>query len=505
MEKGIVYFVGGGPGHPGLITLRGVECLRRADAVLYDYLANSQLLCHASPDAERICLGRHGRSKIWSQAAINEELVRRARDGQCVVRLKGGDPTIFGRASEEVAVLRAANLLYEIVPGVTAGSAASAYAGVFVTDREQASAVAFVTGHERLGKPESAVDYRSLAAFPGTLVIYMGVQTAKEWAPALIQAGKSPDTPVLAVRRVSWPDQQAFQCSLDELATTIEATQLRPPVVFVVGPAAGRDRDANWFDSLPLRGQTILITRPRHQATELMRRFGELGAYPVPQPAIAIREPDDPSQCDEVLQRLPSFDMIVFSSANGVHAFMKRLRSLGWDARRLANAKLATIGPRTAEALRTYQLVADFQPSTYRAEALGDLLSEETRGQHCLLVQASRGRDVLAPTLREHGAEVEQIVAYLNEDVTELDDDVKELLEAGEIDWITMTSSAIARSCCQLLGEQLRSIKIASISPLTSQTLRELGFEPTVEAVDYTTEGIVAAILASMASRDDPR
>ena len=492
---GIVYFVGAGPGHPGLITLRGVECLQRADVVLYDYLANAQILCHASKSAELICLGRHRRSDVWSQESINAELVRRAKLGQTVVRLKGGDPMIFGRAAEEITALNEADIRFEIVPGVTTASAAGAYAGVTITDRRYASAVALVTGHEQLGKPDSALDYQSLANFPGTLVVYMGVRTAPQWSQALLDAGKPPETPVLMVRRCSWPNQQRIACTLGEVAQQLTPYQsFPPPVVVVIGEAARANPDFDWFRHLPLLGLGVVVTRPIHQAESMVSRLSELGANAILQPAIEIRDPTDWQPVDDAIRRLKEFDYLVFSSANGVHYFLNRLRDQGLDARSLGGTQLAVIGPRTAAALGEYSLNADLKPESYRAEALVEaLVKANVRDKHVLLLRASRGREVLAEELTAAGASVEQVVVYESRDVIDCAPSVEE--QWPDTDWVTVTSSAIARSVVALWGERLAEVKLASISPITSQTLRDLGHEVAAEAEVYTTDGLIDAIL----------
>lgn len=514
MSTGIVYFVGAGPGHPGLITLRGVECLRKADAVLYDYLANARTLRHAHPDADLVCLGRHRRSDVWSQEAINAEMVRRASAGETVVRLKGGDPMVFGRAAEEIAALNQAGLPFEIVPGVTTASAASAFTGVPITDRRFASAVALVTGHEQLGKPDSSLDYQSLANFPGTLIIYMGVRTVEQWTKRLLDAGKPADTPVLIVRRVSWPDQQSMTCQLGEVIDHLTPYQkFPPPVVVIIGEIARAAPEFDWFHSLPLLGQGIMVTRPEHQVDEMVDRLSELGANAIVQPAIAIQEPQDWSVVDAAIDRLHDFDCIVFSSSNGVHSFMRRLLSLGHDVRKLGDAKLAVTGPKTAEALQEYSLVTDIHPASFRAEAVADAViqwghdsgnadlpsHEKLAGKQVLLLRASRGRDVLAERIQSAGGSVEQVVAYESVDVDVADETVEEAWERGDVQWVTITSSAIARSLYEMWGERLRGVKIASISPITSETIRELGLEPAAEATTYTTEGLIDAIVKASA------
>ncbi len=497
---GRVYLVGAGPGDPGLITWRGVQCLGRADVVLYDYLTNSILLAHAPPDAERISLGRHGRERLWSQLEISARLVELARQGKCVVRLKGGDPAIFARLSEEVEALEAAGVPYEIVPGITAALAAASYAGIPLTHRDLASAVAFVTGHEQDDKVSPAIDFAALAAFPGTLVVYMGTTTAGEWSKALINAGKSPDTPAAIVRRCTWPDQQTIRCTLETIGERIAEDRLRPPVVVIVGNVAEAAHSESWFTRRPLFGKRIVITRPRQQAEKLWELLSELGAQCFVQPAIEIGPPDDWTGVDAAIARLTDFDWLVFSSVNGVEFFLDRLLSTDRDVRSLGGLKVAGIGPGTAEALRHYGLKTDLTPPTYRAESLAEALvaasNSSTRHLRFLLIRASRGREILAETLVGAGAAVEQIVVYKSVDVLSPEPEIAALLKQGQIDWITVTSSAIARSLARLFGDDLRRAKLASISPVTSATLRNLGFEPAAEASQYTMDGVAEAVRA---------
>ena len=494
---GKVYLIGAGPGDPGLITWRGVECLRRAEAVLYDYLVNPRILAHAKLGAELICLGHHGRDRIMPQAEINELLVSLAREGRIVVRLKGGDPTIFARLAEELESLTAANIPFEIVPGISAAHAAGSYAGICLTHRDEASAVAFVTGHEQEGKPTSGLDFAALAGFPGTLVFYMGVTTARDWSAALIAAGKSANTSAAIVHRCSWPDQQVIETSLGGVGEELAAAQMRPPAIVVIGAVAAPAMVRDWFSRRPLFGQRILITRPVDQADSLEHRLSELGAACLLQPAIEIGPPPDWLLVDAALARLEQFHWLVFSSVNGVRFLLDRLLALGGDLRRLAGIKLAAIGPGTEDELDHYRLKVDLKPADYRAEALAAVLAETARGQRFLLARASRGREVLPEQLVAAGGIVEQVVVYMSRDVEQADPEIAAALAAGRIDWITVTSSAIARSLVRLFGEELRKTKIASISPITSATLRQLGHEPAVEAREYTMEGVVEAILAA--------
>ena len=492
---GRVFLVGAGPGDPGYLTLRGSECLAQADVVLYDYLVNPAILKHARPDASLICLGKHGHTRIWSQEEINAELIKLARQGQRVARLKSGDPMIFARASEELQALTSAGIPFEIVPGVTTAVAAGSCAGIPLTHRDFASAVALITGHEDGGKEETALDYHALARFPGTLVFYMGVTTVREWTAELIAAGKSPATPTAIVRRCSFPDQQTLHCRLDEVVQRMtEPEKLRPPVIVVVGEVTRLAPQYSWFEQRPLFGQRIVVTRPLEQCESLAGPLRELGAEVLVQPAIRVGPPDDWSPVDAALSRLADFDWLVFSSSNGVRMLLDRLPAIGRDLRALGGIRLAVIGPGTAEELARYHLRADAMPDEYRAESLAEILKDE--GKRFLLVRASRGREVLAEELTAAGGHVEQVVVYQSDDVTQPDERIAELLSQGKIDWITVTSSAIARSLVQLFGDDLRKTRLASISPITTATLKELGYSLAAEATEYTMPGVVAAILA---------
>jgi len=493
-QRGKVYLIGAGPGDPGLITLRGVECLRRADVVLYDYLVNARILEHTRSDAELICLGKHGRTRIWSQQEIDEALVRLASEGKVVARLKGGDPAVFARGAEEVEMLVRENIPFEIVPGITAALAAGSYAGIPITHREHASAVALVTGHEDSEKEASAIDYKALAAFPGTLVFYMGITTARTWTKEMMDAGKPPDTPVAIIRHCSLPDQQRVSCTLGEVVETLENRKIRPPTIIVVGQVATLADTFAWFEKRPLFGQRILVTRPRAQANQLAALLEELGAGTVIQPAIEISRPSDWQPVDDAIGTLNRFDWLVFSSSNGVRTFIERLLATGLDLRALGCIKLAAIGPGTADELSRYRLNVDLQPSEFRAESLAAELAPIAQGKRFLLARASRGREVLADEITAAGGEVTQIIVYNSIDVDSPDADIAADLAAGKIHWVTVTSSAIARSLAAMFGSDLSKVRLASISPITSATLRELGFEPAAEATEYTMAGVARAI-----------
>lgn len=495
-NTGMVYLVGAGPGDPRMLTVRGAECLGRADVVLYDYLASPQLLRYAPDHAELVCLGRHGAGRLMTQDEVNARMVEHALSGQTVVRLKGGDPGIFGRLAEEAAALTAAGVLFEVVPGITSAVAAGTYAGITLTDRDHASCVAFVTGREQDGKCQaSSLDYAALAKFPGTLVFYMGVTTAGEWSKSLIAGGKPCNTPVVAVRHCSLASQEVWSCKLDEVDEVLAPGKVRPPVLVIVGEVAAHETLASWFAARPLFGKTILVTRPEHQADAMGHELSELGANVLMQPAIDIAPPKEWRMVDEAIHRLERYDWLVFSSRNGVDYFLDRVREQGKDWRALAKTKIAAIGSATSEALAARDLNVDLEPDEYRAEALADILAPHAIGKRFLLVRASRGREVLADSLRDSGAFVEQVIAYRSTDVTEADDDLRTQLSAGEVDWVTVTSSAIARALVHLFGEDLKKAKLAAISPLTASVLDELGYPALAVAKEFTSQGVIEAIL----------
>ncbi|MBX9789355.1 MAG: uroporphyrinogen-III C-methyltransferase [Pirellulales bacterium] len=499
---GTVYLVGAGPGDPGLLTLRGAECLARADLVLYDYLASPRLLEHAPATAARVCLGHHGHGRIMSPEEVQTRMIDAALRGQTVVRLKSGDPLIFGRAAEEIAALRAAEVPFEIVPGVTAAMAAASHAGVPLTQRDGASAVALITGYQEQGPATSeTLDFKALAAFPGTLVFYMGVTTAEHWTKALISAGRAANTPAAIVRRASWPDQLTIRCRLDQAASEIQVRRLRPPVVVIVGEVAGIDVGIDWFARRPLFGRRVLVTRPESQAGELVRQFEEFGARVDTQPAIQIAPPADWGPVDAALDQLPRYDWLVFSSANGVRYLLDRLL-LTADVRRLGRVRLAAIGPGSAAELARYGLKADVQPDEYRAEALAAALVPQAAGKRFLLARASRGRELLADELRAAGGHVDQVVVYRSSDVEQADPEISQALSAGQIDFTTVTSSAIARSLVRMFGDTLRRTQLVSISPLTSEALRALGHEPAAEARQFTTAGVLVATVKLAANSE---
>ncbi|QDT02280.1 Uroporphyrinogen-III C-methyltransferase [Rubripirellula lacrimiformis] len=503
---GKVYLIGAGPGDAGLITLRGAELLARCDVVLYDGLSNTELLAHAA-SAEHISVGKHGQTRIWRQPEIIDEMLRHAQAGRVVARLKGGDPAVFARTAEEVDALKAAQIPFEIVPGITAALAAGSFAGIPVTHRGLASAVALVTGHEEPGKAQSALDWDALARFPGTLVVYMGVTTAEAWTTALIAAGKPADTPVALVRRCSLPDQQSIHCRLDEVADRLTpASKFRPPVIVIIGPVTELAESMDWVSHRPLFGKTVMVTRPAAQSAEMASQLRELGAEVLIQPAIEIAAPDDWSQVDDAIDRLQEFQTIIFCSHNAVRFFIDRMIHRGGDVRRFAGAQIAVTGSKTAQSLMDYHVRADTIPSDFRAESVVESLlhadNAAIAGQSVLIVRADRGRDVLMDQLTAAGADVAEIAAYQNRDVDQPIDGMADRIQHGDVDWITVTSSASASNLHRMFGESLHHSRIASLSPITSATIRAMGFSVHAEADPYTTESLIDAIVQATSSPD---
>jgi uroporphyrinogen III methyltransferase/synthase len=449
-----------------------------------------------APDADHICVGKHGQSRIWKQQEIIDEMIRHARDGKTVSRLKGGDPAVFARTAEEVDALNQAGFAFEIVPGITAALAAGSYAGIPITHRKLASAVALVTGHEEPGKPESALDWDALARFPGTLVIYMGVTTARTWSDALIAAGKDPGTPAALVRRCSHPDQTSIHCRLDQIADRLTpARNFRPPVIAILGAVTTLAETMNWIQKRPLYGQTIVVTRPLDQADSLAGSIRDRGGTAMVAPAIEIKPLVDFAELDQSIGNLGKTNLLIFCSANGVEHYFRRLLALGKDARLLAGSSIAVVGRKTESTLLEYGIRADFVPDDYRASSLFKLLSSGTPVETATVVRASRGSDELPRLLREFGCQVDEVVAYQNVDVQRPDPGVMDAMAEGRIDWITVTSSATANNLYRLYGDRLHQVRLAAISPVTADTLGELGLKVDAIANPYTTEALLDEIV----------
>jgi uroporphyrinogen III methyltransferase/synthase len=485
VANGIVYLVGAGPGDPGLMTRRSLELIAAADVVLYDRLIPPGALDGARPGAELRYVGKEPGLPAVEQELINEQLVELGRAGRRVVRLKGGDPFVFGRGGEEAEALAAAGVPFEVVPGVTAGVAAPAYAGIPVTHRDAASAVAFVTGHEDPSKDGSALDWDALARFPGTLVFYMGIKNLPLIAERLTAAGRPASEPAAVVARGTLGGQRAVTGPLGEIASLVAAAGIRPPAISLVGPVAGLRETLAWLERRPLHGETVAVTRARAQASGLAARLRELGAEVVETPAIRI----EPLPVE--LPEPP--DLLVLTSPNGVRLYFAALPG---DARALAATRVAAIGPGTAAALREQGVEADVVPERFVAEGLLEALEDESLdGRRVVVARAAEARDVLPDGLRERGARVEVVALY--ETVAE-PLDTEALADAT---YVTFTSSSTVRFFLSGGGFVPDGARIVSIGPVTSETLREHGLEPDVEAERHDVDGLIAALTADAEGR----
>ena len=487
-----VYLVGAGPGDPGLVTARALELIAGADVIVYDRLIPSCALAGAREDAELIYAGKEGGGPSASQAAIERALVSHGAEGKTVVRLKGGDPFVFGRGGEEAEALRAAGVEFEVVPGVTAGVAAPAYAGIPVTHRDAASAVAFVTGHEDPVKPSSAVDWGALARFPGTLVVYMGVGRLGALAERLIAGGRDGTEPAALVERGTLPAQRVVSGTLATIGAVGVAAGIRPPALAVFGRVAALRERLQWFERRPLAGVTVAVTRARAQASGLGASLRGLGATVVEAPAIRIAELDGPAP------ELDRYDLVCLTSPNGVRVLFSRLAATGRDARALAGARVAAIGPGTAAALRSHGVIADIVPERFVAEGLVQAL-DRVPVRRVLIARAAEARDVLADALRARGAEVDVVALY--ETVAEPLGEAQ-LAAVSGADYVTFTSSSTVRFFLAAVGERLPAgARLVSIGPVTSQALREHGLEPSVEASRHDIDGLVQALVADASRR----
>lgn len=501
MKQGKVYLVGAGPREPDLVTVRAVECLKKADVVIYDFLVAPELLKLVPEGAETIYVGKKGGSHTLSQDKINEVIVARAKQGRTIVRLKGGDPFIFGRGGEEAEVLAKAGIPFEVVPGVTSAVAAPAYAGIPLTHRLYTSSVAFVTGHEDPTKKQSSIDWSKLATGVGTLVFLMGVKNLANIAEKLMAAGRDPKTPVALVRWGTTPQQTTVVGTLDNIVGKVQAVGLKPPATIVVGEVIKLRDTLNWFEKRALFGKTVVITRARAQASELVRRLTDLGAACLECPTIKVVPPEDWSPLDAAIDQIGSYDWLVFTSANGVSFFFERLYEKDKDVRVLKDVSTAAIGPATAKRLRDFGLNSDIIPETYQAESIVEVFKQEPmNGKRVLLPRAKEARPVLPVELRKMGAIVDEVAAYQTEQARENVDMLVKCLEEGSIDVLTFTSSSTVRNFKALLPPDrfeslIDGVTVASIGPITADTARELGFKVDIMAQDYTIEGLCEAIL----------
>ncbi len=485
-----VYLVGAGPGDPELITLKAKRVLGLADVILYDHLASNDLLDLAPAGAQRIYVGKKRANHSVSQEEICDMLVEHGRTGVTVVRLKGGDPYLFGRGGEEAEALQQAGIPFEVVPGVTSPLGIAAYTGVPLTHRDHTSVVTFVTGHD-----VDKIDWTRVGASE-TLVVFMGLSHLTQIARRIIEEGRDPNTPAMAVRWGTRPDQEVLVGTLGTLPDLVVQRGMKPPATIVIGEVVQlRDR-LSWFEKLPLFGQKIVVTRARQQASSLASLLTELGASVVELPVIEI-QPGDSTALDAALLRLEAYDFLMFTSVNGVERFLARLDESPRDLRSI-RGKICAIGPATREALERFHIKVDITAKEYVAEGLLEVLAaHEMAGKRVLIARAAVARDVLPDALRERGAEVDVVEAYRTVPPEGLAERAREVL-AGNPDWVTFTSSSTVRNLAEAVGPQaLHHVRTVSIGPVTSSTLKHYGIPLTAEATEYTVPGLVNAVLAS--------
>lgn len=521
-----VYLVGAGPGDPGLLTVAAAEALRQADVVVYDYLANARLLELCRPEAERIYVGKSAGKHTLTQDQINQVLVDKAGElaqqeggGQrTVVRLKGGDPYVFGRGGEEGEVLHAKGIDFVEIPGITSGIAAPAYAGIPVTHRNFTSSITLITGHEKEGSETAdegtaRVNYEALAKLNGTLVFYMGVKSLPQITAKLMAGGLANSTPAAVIRWGTHAKQETVTGTLDSIVEVVRQAGITAPAITIVGQVVTLRDTLNWFERRPLFGQTVLVTRTRQQASELGDALGRLGATVLEAPTIELAPPEDWSEIDAALRKLAEYDSIVFTSANGVRAAWGRLREMKLDARAFGGLHVAAIGPSTADALAEIGIVPDVIPEKFVGEelavalrqAFGGTGAEPLSGKRFLLLRADIARPVLREELRKAGAQVDDLPIYRTLRPAGLPEDVVTALRTGQVEWVTFTSASTANNLHDMLPEDLHGvvagIKKLSIGPITTAAMEKLGWKPTLEAPQHDIRGMVAAMRAQFAQK----
>ena len=493
---GHVLFVGAGPGQPDLLTVRAIRALERADIVVHDQLVSPAVLNIIQPSAQKILL-----SEILEHSSGNDTgltlgtyLAEYAANGHTVVRLKGGDPTIFARLREEIEPLIEHSISFEIIPGITSATAAAAAAVTPLTSRSISSSVTIVTGYEAKNKKET-LDYENLSVQEGTIVIYMGVEQAQHWSNALLKAGRSPNTPVTLVSRCSWPDQRIIQTTLGSCALDIETAKILSPAVAMIGekPMSSPEREKH---ASPLQGCRLLVTRPSGQASSVIADITQRGGEAMHLPLVDIVPASNPRELETAINDAWSFDWIVFTSVNGVDYFCKQMRLHEIDARTLGSVQVAAIGPATKKALEERGFVCDLVPDMFLSEGFVHALNQEGKRLRFLLIQAERGRDVLRRELEAAGHEVRQVAAYASQPTSSDRQTALRMIQQFPVNWILLTSSFIAETAVSVFGDHLLTWKIASISPITSSKLSELGYPATVEATEATMESLLDSIEA---------
>jgi uroporphyrinogen III methyltransferase/synthase len=500
MSTGKVYLIGAGPGDPGLLTLKGKRCLEEADVVIYDYLVDPRLLAYARPEAALLYAGKKSGGDSLPQAEINHLIIAHASKGHVVARLKGGDPFLFGRGGEEAEELVAANIPFEVVPGVTSALAVPAYAGIPVSHREYASAVAIVSGHKEVWENAPHLNWATLAGVGGTLIFLMGTRQLRNNMQRLINHGLPASTPVALIRWGTRPDQEVLSATVGTIAALAAERGFAPPAIAVVGDVVRLRERLRWFDTKPLFGRRIVITRPRAQAGRFAELLEQHGAEVLQFPTIETVPLESYEKLDAALANLSQYHWVIFTSVNGVQYFFARLRARQQDIRSLGNARIATIGPETARAVEALHLRVEAIPEEYRAEALVTVLGE-VKDQRILLPRAAVARAVLPDELRTLGAQVDEIAVYQTiRPRTEKTEELRGLLKEGKIDLVTFTSSSTVRNFIAMFPEEappviLEKTRLGCIGPITADTAREFGLEVAVQPSVYTIPAFAKAIV----------
>ncbi len=504
-KQGKVYIIGAGPGDPGLMTLKGAQCLREAEVVIYDHLISPELLKLTRTDARLVYAGKEGGRHTLSQREINERLVAEAGSGHVVARLKGGDPFVFGRGGEEAEELVQAGIPFEIVPGVTSAISVPAYAGIPLTHRRFTATVAFVTGHEDPLKEQSEIDWKALAGM-GTLVFLMGVRNLPSIAAGLIAQGKEASTPAALIRWGTTVDQETLTGTLADIADRAEAAEFKPPAILVVGGVVGLRKDLNWFETMPLFGRGIVITRPEPQAASMAALLRDAGARVISFPTIRIASPESWDGLDAAIRHLEDYAWLVFTSANGVHFFLERLHAAGKDLRDLKGIRLCTIGPATAMVLESRGLRVDLIPDSFLSEGVVAAFERfDLSGQRVLLPRAEKARDVIPEGLARQGAVVEVVTAYRTVNSGRKAAELAEQIAQGHVDVLTFTSPSTVTNFLEIMGPDFlplpEGIRVACIGPITAAAAEKAGLPVDILQETYTVPGLVASLKDFFAKR----
>jgi uroporphyrinogen III methyltransferase/synthase len=494
---GKVYLVGGGPGDPSLITIKAIECLKEADVVIYDHLIDKELLDYAKLDALLIYAGKYSRGEVLSQEEINRLILKEARKGKIVVRLKGGDPYLFGRGSEESLYLYKNKIPFEVVPGISSALAVPNYAGIPLTHRGVSSMVTIITGHEDPKKKNSDINWEALARLKGTLVILMGMENLSQIVENLIYFGKDKDTEVAIIRWGTTSSQKVVKGRLKDIVNKAEREKFLPPCVIVIGKVVSFLKQLDWFTKKPLFGKRILIGRPKEEAEGIVKKLRSFGAETVEYPLIKITPLDDYNILDEKIKELSKYHWIIFTSKQGVKYFLKRLNFLEKDIRELKGIKIACIGPKTALEIKNYGILVDIVPEEFRAEGIIEAFREiDLKGKNILLPRAEEGRKILGEELRLRGALIDEIPCYRIEKEEGRKEEIKEMLKKGDLDIITFTSSKMVVNFHEEFKEcSLDKVKIACIGPITASKALELGMKVDIVSKVYTTDALVEEIV----------